>query len=215
MNGPSPAISDGGVVGPQASASVPSCSAGSSRWRGRMGRLSSRRRPGPNGDGKPDDHRRVVGAPTPRGACRRRAATRPAGCRSSRRRPPGTRRARRPHVNGAPSEKVTPVAQLQRVDQAVGRHRPGLGQPRLELLGGAVDADELGLRQIGDRVGDRVAPDGAVAVEGARLAPDGRDQGAAAQRGWCRGAPGPGRSSQNGRRRQHDEEPGSGDSDPV
>ena len=51
-NGPSPTISDGGVSRPHAFPNVPALSAPSSLWRGRIGRLSSRRTPGANGAGK-------------------------------------------------------------------------------------------------------------------------------------------------------------------
>ena len=55
-------------------------------------------------------------------------------------------------------------AQRQRVGQAVGGRRPALREPRFELVGGAIDADERRLGQERHQVGGR----GALDVAGCR-----------------------------------------------
>ena len=47
-------------------------------------------------------------------------------------------------VKGTPSENVTSGAQGQRIGEPVGRRRPFFRQPRLEVVGGAIDANERG-----------------------------------------------------------------------
>ena len=76
------------------------------------------------------------------------------------------------------------AAQVQRAREAVGRAGVRLGQPRLELLRGAVDADEARLRQQAvTRLRREVAA--GVRVERARLAAHRGDQRAAARgRAW-------------------------------
>ena len=81
------------------------------------------------------------------------------------------------HVGGGERHAVGelhPLAQLQRVGQAVGRHRPRLGQPGFELLRAPVDAHQPGLRQAGDDLEDRVAA--GIPIEGPRLGPHARNQ---------------------------------------
>ena len=53
-------------------------------------------------------------------------------------------------------------AQVERVGAAVGARLPAFGEPRLDLEGGTVDAEEAPLRQEGDDVEGGIAGDEAV-----------------------------------------------------
>ena len=137
-------------------ANVPLFSAAPSLCLGRIGRLSRMRRPGANGSGNVTTTVERIG----RGDLQRLAADhqrvgdRAADAFVVR------RLERKHHIVGRERVAVGEGdvrPQLQRVAQAVGGPRPRFGEPGLDLLRDAVQANELGVRQRGDEIGRRIA----------------------------------------------------------
>ena len=148
---------------------------------GRIGRLSRRRRPGANGSGNLTTTVRASGAVTSSGLPWTLSAE------ASRLPTPGSYAARNENstsadVIGWPSENFRSGPDRDRVDLVVGRHGPALGQPRLELVGRAIDPDQPGLGEERHDVGRRRCPGGDVAVVGRRLGSNRREELAATRR---------------------------------
>ncbi len=93
--------------------------------------------------------RRSAGSrPRPSSAsCRRRAASRRATLPPFSSYAASSENTTSSAVNGCAVGEGDVRAELQRVAQAVGRRRPALGQPRLDVVGDPVDANEPGLRE--------------------------------------------------------------------
>src|SRR5258708_6394330 len=87
---------------------------------------------------------------------------------------------RMPGADGA-WNMTTTVGELERVRQMVRGLGPAVGEPRLDVPGALVDADEAGLGELGDEVGTDVVVD--EAVERLRVGAERGDDGAAGAQG--------------------------------
>ena len=117
---------------------------------------------------------------------------------------------REEHVRRGQGDTVRELdARLERdgVGQAVGRRGPALGQPRLELIGRAVDAHEPSLRQECHDVGGGNRACGDVAVVGWRLGSNRGDELPAPRRRRGRSGRRRRRLRRTGRRRNSPELP--------